>query len=282
MSINKGEVPEKGSREKFERLKAELRGYKTIALAFSGGVDSSFLLAAAKASGLERVLAVTLVSQFFTRAEKIRAQELAHSMGVEQISLDLDILSVPDVVANDAKRCYFCKQKGFSLVKELADKQGIKTLVHGINLDDLGDFRPGIEAANQLGFKAPLVDVGFSKQEIRRCSRQMGLRTWNLPSQSCLATRIPSHEKITQRKLDQVETAETFLHEMGFVQVRVRCHGALARIETNPEDISRLADPGIRKSVSRALKRLGFDFVSIDLEGYRTGKMNVKGVIDKE
>ncbi len=281
MSINKGDVSIQGSREKFERLKAELREYKTIVLAFSGGVDSSFLLAAAKASGLERVLAVTLVSQFFTRAENLRAQNLALSMGVEQISLDLDILSVPDVVANDARRCYFCKQKGFSLVKELADKHGIQTLVHGINLDDLGDFRPGIEAAKELGFRAPLVDVGFSKQEIRDCSQQMGLATWNLPSQSCLATRIPTQEKITRKKLEQVETAEAFLHELGFAQVRVRCHGNLARIETDPGAIARLTEPGIRESVSRALKRLGFDFVSIDLEGYSTGKMNIKRVVDK-
>lgn len=282
MSINNGEWPIQGSREKYERLKAELSGYKTITLAFSGGVDSSFLLAAAKAAGVEKLLAVTLVSQFFTRAENIRAKNLAQSMGVEQISLDLDILSFVDVVANDTRRCYFCKQKGFSLVKALADKQGIQTLVHGINLDDLGDFRPGIEAAKELGFKAPLVDVGFSKQEIRDCSQQMGLKTWNLPSQSCLATRIPSNEKITRKKLEQVETAEAFLHELGFAQVRVRCHGTMARIETESRDIARLADPAVRESVSRALKRLGFDFVSMDLEGYRTGKMNIKGVTDKE
>lgn len=184
------------------------------------------------------------------------------------------------MTVNDARRCYFCKKKGFSLVKELADKRRIQTLVHGINLDDLGDFRPGIEAAKKLGFKAPLVDVGFSKQEIRDCSRQMGLATWNLPSQSCLATRIPSNEKITQKKLEQVETAEAFLHELGFAQVRVRCHGNLARIETEPGAISRLAEPGIRESVARELKRLGFDFVSIDLEGYRTGKMNIKRIVD--
>ncbi|MCG8636137.1 MAG: ATP-dependent sacrificial sulfur transferase LarE [Desulfobacterales bacterium] len=262
------------SKEKFDCLTEELRSYKKLALAFSGGTDSGFLLAAASVAGLEKVLAVTIVSRFFTEKEKERAGELAGAMGVDHLFVDLDILNCPEVMRNDDRRCYFCKQQGFSRIRDEAANQGILNLVHAINLDDLGDYRPGIEAANELGFKSPLVTAGFSKREIRECSKVLGLSTWDLPSQSCLATRIPAGEAITSQKLEMIEKAEAVLHDLGHAQVRVRCHGGLARIEIPPDDIPAVMDSGVREEISKALKAIGFSFVSLDLTGYRTGKMN--------
>ncbi len=274
MSINKDGLPLE-CREKFEDLKTLLKGYGDVVLAFSGGVDSAFLLAAAKAAGLGRVLAVTVVSQFFTQKEKLRAQALAGAFGVDHICLDLDILGNADVVRNDARRCYFCKHHSFSLIKGIAEGQGLSCLIHGINMDDLGDYRPGIEAAKAIGFKAPLVEAGFSKQEIRRCSRGLGLETWDLPSQSCLATRIPVGERIVSEQLAMVERAEAVLTEMGLKQVRVRCHGALARIEIPMDGFSKILTNEVRERVCAALVDIGFSFVSLDLGGYESGKMNL-------
>ena len=274
MSISEGGVsPE--CREKFDHLKRILRGYGDVTLAFSGGVDSAFLLAGAKAAGLDRVLAVTVVSQFFTQREEKRAQDLALELEVEHVCMDFDILGCVDVIRNDSRRCYFCKRHSFSIIKQIAAGQGIVSLIHGINVDDLGDYRPGIEAAKELGFKAPLVEAGFSKLEIRRCSRALGLGVWDLPSQSCLATRIPMGESITLEQLGMVERAEAMLAQMGLGQVRVRCHGTLARIEISLDEFSKILANDVRESVYAALIEMGFSFVSLDLGGYESGKMNV-------
>lgn len=262
------------SREKFDHLVSIIKGYPDFCLAFSGGVDSAFLMAAAKVAGLDRILAITIVSQFFTQKEKERAREFASSLGVEHLVLDLDILGQPKVIQNDSKRCYFCKHHAFSMIKAAAEEKGIVTLVHAINQDDLGDYRPGIEAAKELGFKSPLVETGFTKQEIRDCSKKLGLSTWNLPSQSCLATRIPMGKKITEEKLSMIEQAEDVLHDLGLSGVRVRCHGDLARIETGPDGFDVLIDLDVRQKVSSAFKRIGFEFVSLDLGGYISGRMN--------
>ncbi len=281
MSINEDGLPT-DCREKFERLKHILIGYGDLALAFSGGVDSAFLLAAAKAAG-GRVWAVTIVSQFFTQKEKQRARELAEELAVDHICLDLDILGNADVVRNDARRCYFCKRHSFSIIKDRAQSQGISCLIHGINVDDLKDYRPGIEAAQALGFKAPLVEAGFSKEEIRRCSKALGLKTWDLPSQSCLATRIPKGEPITSEQLEMIEKAEDVLAGMDLGQVRVRCHGVLARIEIPVNRFSKILADGVREKVCAALVDIGFSFVSLDLGGYESGKMNmIKNKAERE
>lgn len=260
--------------DKIEILTKQLKGMGKIALAFSGGVDSTFLLAMAKQAVPEKLLAITVVSQFFTKEEKLLAKKLADTMGVDHICLDLDILGEARVVRNTSQRCYFCKTQIFSLVRETAIKNGIDTLLHAVNMDDLGDYRPGLEAAKELGFLAPLVEVGFSKKEIRACSRQMGLETWNLPSQSCLATRIPYHDLITREKLGMIDRGESFLRKLGFRDFRVRCHGNMARIEMDPEGFSSLMEGDTRRTISRGFKKIGFEYVACDLEGYKTGNMN--------
>lgn len=258
--------------EKILVLKAALKDLKTVAVAFSGGVDSAFLLAVAAASGLERLVAVTVDSAFVPREEIQRARQLAQDLGVDHQVLDADILNAPRVVENSPERCYHCKKMVFSLIKDAADNAGIAHLVHGVNTDDMADFRPGMQAAVKLGFVSPLLDAGFSKQQIRICSRQMGLSTWDLPSQSCLATRIPFGDPITAEALGKIEQAEAFIKSLGFAHVRVRCHGSLARIETDEKSIAPMI--GMRQQISAALKNMGFAFVSMDMDGYRAGNMN--------
>ncbi len=260
--------------DKIEYLTRQLKRMGKIALAFSGGVDSTFLLALAKRAGPEKLLAITVASQFFTKEENLLAKKLANDMGVDHVCLDLDILGEAQVVQNTPQRCYFCKTQIFSLVRETAVKHEIDNLLHAVNMDDLGDYRPGLEAAKELGFMAPLVAAGFSKEEIRECSRQMGLETWRLPSQSCLATRIPYNDLITQEKLGMIDQGESFLRKLGFSDFRVRCHGNVARIEMDPDAFSSLMDEDTRRMISRGLKKIGFEYVACDLDGYKTGNMN--------
>jgi len=258
--------------EKILVLKAGLRNLKTVAVAFSGGVDSAFLLAVAAASGLDRLMAVTVDSAFVTREEIQRARQVAQDLGVDHQVLSVNILNDPRVVENSPERCYHCKKTVFSLIKDAAAKAGIAHLVHGVNTDDMADFRPGMQAAVELGFVSPLLGAGFSKQQIRICSRQMGLSVWDLPAQSCLATRIPSGDPINGAVLSRIEQAESFIKSLGFAHVRVRCHGSMARIETDEKSIMPMI--GLGQQISAALKKLGFAFVCMDMDGYRTGNMN--------
>ena len=258
--------------EKIPELQAGLKKLKTAAVAFSGGVDSAFLLAVAARSGLERLMAVTVDSAFVTREEIQRARQTAADLGVMHQVLEVDILSHEQVTANSPERCYHCKTVVFTLIRKAADEAGIRHVLHGVNTDDLTDYRPGLKAAGELTILAPLVESGFSKHQIRTCSRKMGLTTWNLPSQSCLATRIPFFDAITRQTLCRIEQAERFIRSLGFAHVRVRCHGDLARIETDAADIEAMV--AFRNQISETFKRLGFTFVSLDLDGYYTGKMN--------
>ncbi len=261
-----------GCDEKLPVLKAGLQRMKTAAVAFSGGVDSAFLLAVAAASALERLVAVTVDSAFVTREEILRAGQIAQNLGVEHQVLTADILKDKKVIENLPERCYHCKTAVFTLIKDAADRAKIAHVLHGVNTDDLADFRPGMKAAGELGFEAPLLDAGFSKREIRICSKQIGLATWDLPSQSCLATRIPFGTVITKQALHRIEQAEIFIKSLGIAHVRVRCHGRLARIET--DDMSMVSMMQMRQQISGGLKEVGFSFVSLDMDGYRTGKMN--------
>ena len=258
--------------EKTTLLKAGLNDLKTAAVAFSGGVDSAFLLAVAARSGLENLMAVTVDSAFVTREEIRRARQIAGDSGVVHQVVQADILGHQTVVANTLERCYHCKTAVFSLVRSAANQAGIFHVLHGVNTDDLEDFRPGLKAAEELGIRAPLVEAGFSKQQIRACARQMGLTTWDLPSQSCLATRIPFFDAITKQALVRIEQAEQSVRSLGFPHVRVRCHGTVARIETDVAAMPAMVEH--RRQISSALQALGFTFVSLDLDGYQAGKMN--------
>ena len=226
------------------------------------------LLAAALIAGVKSILPVTIVSDFFTAGEKERVIRLGQYLGIAPILVPVNILDDVRVTRNTDRRCYYCKLFLFSRVMEEAKKRGIRTLLHGVNLDDLQEFRPGIDAARELGFKTPLVEAGFSKEKIRACSKILGLETWDLPAQSCLATRIPQGDIITKEKLLKVEQAENCLHELDFAQARVRCHGDLARIEVGPDELHRFWEPDVRQEIVEAFKRAGFYFVCLDLEGY--------------
>lgn len=264
--------------KEFFHLLDLLKESSGLAIAFSGGADSVFLLAAARIAGVQPVLPVTIISDFFTANEKERVIRLGRYLGVDPILVSANILEDARVTRNTDKRCYFCKLLLFSMVREVAEKHGIHTLLHGVALDDLQEYRPGMEAARELDFKTPLVEAGFTKQKIRECSKILGLETWNLPSQSCLATRIPQGDIITKEKLVKVERAEICLHTLGFSQVRVRCYGDMARIEAVPDELYRFGEPDVRQEVVQAFKRVGFLSVCLDLEGYASAPVCKKTV----
>lgn len=259
--------------KKLKDIEDRLKNFSSAAVAFSGGVDSSFLLAAAKSAGLKQLLAFLVVSQFVSQREIESAKKMAASIGVELVCIEVDILKNSDVVRNSAQRCYYCKKEIFLQIKEKAAEQGIKFLLHGVNLDDLGDYRPGLKAAEELGFFAPLAEAGFTKADIRRLSKEMGLETWDKPSQSCLATRIPYGEKILNDDLLRVDEAERLIQTLGFEQVRVRCHGKLARIEVAQELAKKLLDDPARSKITTQFEKIGFEYISIDINGYTTGNM---------
>ena len=267
---------------KQERLKENLRAYGRLAVAFSGGVDSAFLLwAAADALGRDQVLALTVVSDFFPYRERERARAVCAQNGIRQIEVPVQVLEVEGVATNPVNRCYLCKRALFTRLIETAGENGIQTLAEASNLDDEGDYRPGLVAVRELGVKSPLREAMLSKEEIRSLSRKAGLTTWDLPSFACLASRFAYGEKITVEKLAMVERAEQLLFDQGFRQLRVRVHGELpglvARIELPAEDLGRLLEPKLRDLVCRRLNELGFAYVSLDLAGFRSGNMN-KGI----
>ncbi len=261
-------------KQKLALLNNRLEGLGRFAIAFSGGVDSTFLLAVAKRVNPEMLLAVTAASQFVPQREVDSAKRLAREFGVRHIVIDVNILKDTDVIGNTEQRCYYCKNAMFSRIFSVIKEQGIDLLLHAVNLDDLGDYRPGLKASKELGVLSPLVDAGFSKKDIREASRQMGLETWDKPSQSCLATRIPYHKMITSEVLQRIDKSESLMQKLGFAQVRVRCHGSLARIEVVPDKMDALLKKEVRVKVSKCLAQFGFEFVSVDLDGYKTGKMN--------
>ena len=255
--------------KKFEDIERKLLKLSSFAVAFSGGVDSTFLLAMAKKVNPQKLLAITVSSQFVPKREIEFAKKISRSIGVEHICLDVDILENQDVVRNTMERCYYCKKQMFALIRQTAQSLGINTLLHGVNLDDLNDFRPGLKASKELGFLSPLADIKCTKKEIRLLSKQLGLVTWDKPSQSCLATRIPYNETIKASKLIMVDKAEALLQDLGFAQVRVRCHGKTARLEVEPDLISILFNKGIRQKISTGFAKIGFDHTSIDIDGYK-------------
>ncbi|MFK5953423.1 MAG: ATP-dependent sacrificial sulfur transferase LarE [Desulfobacterium sp.] len=261
-------------RKKNEKLEALLCRNNALAIAFSGGVDSVFLAAMAKKILGDKVVLLTLVSDFQSKQDTDHAIHMAVELGLSHELINFDPWMDEALVQNDKDRCYLCKQRGFLLLRMAADRRGISALAHGVNKDDLSDYRPGLQATHELGIISPLLDAGLTKEEIRMASREMELKTWNMPSQSCLATRVPYGEKLTKLKLQQINNAEVALEQFGFAGVRVRYHGDLARIESNAEDIEKISSLAYRKKIAEALHAVGFKFISLDLEGYASGSMN--------
>lgn len=259
---------------KYQVLLSRLRQFSRIAVAFSGGVDSSFLLFAAKEALGDNVLAVTAVSPIFPDSDEKETRLFCSKYGIKQEFFPCGDLSKPHFQTNPRDRCYHCKKDLFTGIRSLAEEHGIPTVAEGSNMDDRNDYRPGRIAIEELGILSPLQDTGFYKSEIRELSHQFGLPTWDKPSFACLASRFVYGEAITENKLRMVEQAEKGLHDLGFRQCRVRIHGMMARIELLPEDMDRFFEKRTRESVNHTLKVLGFKHVSVDLQGYRTGSMN--------
>lgn len=260
---------------KYDRLKAILRELDSVAIAYSGGVDSTFLLkVAVDELGPDRVLGIVAVSESYPARELEEARRLAEEMGARIRLIETEELSNPEYARNPANRCFHCKTELFTKMFPVAQEEGLKHLLYGVNADDMGDFRPGIQAAKRMGARGPLQEAGLTKNEIRLLSRRLGLRTWDKPAYACLSSRIPYGQIITKEALLQVDAAENFLHDLGFRQVRVRHHDKVARIELPAQDMARLLSDGAAELVVAKLKGLGYLYVTLDLQGYRTGSMN--------
>ncbi len=262
--------------KKAEKLKKSLKDMKKVVLAFSGGLDSTFLLKMAlNAIGRDNVLAVTAKSDSFPGREYKHAKELAKTLNASFITINTKETKNEKYLKNPVNRCYYCKKELFGKLISIAKKRGFYAVVDGFNYDDRKDMRYGSQAAKELGVRSPLAEARIGKQEIRRFSRQLKLSTWNKPSFACLASRFPYHHRITKKKLHKINKAEEFLYKQGFEQVRVRVHDNIARIEITNNGIKRLSrDKDLRKKIVNKLKQSGFSYVTLDLVGYRTGSMN--------
>ena len=260
--------------EKLRKLKEYLSELGSVAVAFSSGVDSTFLLRTAHEVLGDNVIAVTARSCSFPGRELKEAEEFCISEGIRHIIIESEELAIDGFKQNPKNRCYLCKKELFSKMIQTAKEEGIKFVAEGSNLDDNGDYRPGLKAIAELGIKSPLREAGLTKDDIRALSKEMGLKTWDKPSFACLASRFVYGETITEEKLAMVDKAEQLLLDLGFRQVRVRIHGDIARIEILPAEFSKLMEDAVRDKVNSTLKNLGFSYVAMDLEGYRSGSMN--------
>jgi uncharacterized protein len=257
-------------------LQTIIAALESVAVAFSGGVDSSYLLAVCcDVLGCGRVVAVVGDSPALPRSELDAAREVAHGLGVRLEVVPTNELQNAAYVRNDRRRCFSCKEGLFGVVWSVARRYGLKAAAYGATLDDMGDYRPGMEAAQVHGVRAPLLEAGLRKAEIRELSRQRGLPTWDKPAMACLASRVPYGTPVTGATLGQVEAAEAFLRdELGLWQVRVRHHGPVARLEVEAGAMARLVDAAVRERIVARLRDIGFVYVALDLAGFRSGSMN--------
>lgn len=260
--------------QKYDHLRKIVNEAEKVAIAFSGGVDSTFLFKVCVDLLGDNAWAVTARSSTYPVRELEQSKELAEKIGGKQMIIDSEELEVPGFSDNPPNRCFMCKSELFSKVISIAEEHGIKYVFDGNNADDVGDFRPGRVAARKLGVRSPLEEAGLTKQDIRDLSRALGLPTWDKPAFACLSSRFPYHTKITEPALQQVEKAESFLWDLGMREFRVRHHGTIARIELGEREMKLFWEDNVKETIVSQFKSLGYTYVTLDLEGYRTGSMN--------
>ena len=262
------------TQEKYENLKNIIKNYGNLAVAFSGGMDSTFLLKTAHDVLGDNAVAVTACPRFFTEKEKNDTVDFCKKENIKHILCDTEELKIEGVAQNHPNRCYLCKNEILTKIKQVIAPFNIKYILEGSHMDDEKEYRPGFQAVQEHGIKSPLKEAGLTKDEIRELSKNLGLSTWNKQYFSCLASRFPYGETITEEKLRMVEKAENLLRDLGFAQMRVRIHGTIARIEINPEEFKKITEPEISQKIYSELKQYGFTYVTLDLCGYRTGSMD--------
>jgi uncharacterized protein len=260
--------------EKLEKLRSIIAGYESALVCFSGGVDSTFLLRVAHDVLGDRCTALTAVSITMAASERDGATTLARELGVRHEVVDSHELERPGFAANPVDRCYLCKAELLEIARPAAARLELQEILLGTNVDDLGDHRPGLQAANERGGRHPMVDAGLTKDEIRTLSRELGLSTWDKPQLACLSSRFPYGTEITPERLRQVDAFEDGLRTLGFRQLRVRYHGEIARLELDVSSMTRVLDPGVREGIVSLGRRLGFTFVALDLAGFSSGSLN--------
>ncbi|MCR3761524.1 ATP-dependent sacrificial sulfur transferase LarE [Clostridium felsineum] len=258
--------------DKYKDLIKYLKSLEKVVLAFSGGVDSTFLLRAAKEALDENVKAVTILSPYIPKWEIKEAKQLAEELGIEHEIIEAPIID--SIKFNPENRCYLCKTAVFSMILKVAKEEGYSCVIDGTNFDDIKDYRPGLKALKELEVKSPLLECKLTKQEIRTFSKELGLKTWDKPSYACLLTRIPYGNELKVEDFEKIENAEKYMMSIGFRAMRVRCHGDLARIEVNRADRSKLFDEKLLDTISENIKKCGFKYVALDLQGYRVGSFN--------
>ncbi len=268
--------------EKQSSLIAYLKSLGKTAIAFSGGVDSTFLLKTAYVAMGDDVLAIIGKTVSVPNREYLEAVSFCRSLGVQHTVIGIDQMSIEGFADNPPERCYLCKKALFTAFLKEAASRGFGCVAEGSNMDDLGDYRPGLKALSELGIRSPLREAGLTKADVRSLSRELDLPTWKKPSFACLATRIPCGEEVTEDKLHMVEEAEECLFDLGFTQVRVRHHGEIARIEVEKEEMIKLLESDIAMTVTARLREIGFRYITVDLDGYRTGSTNPKDTIEEE